>query len=304
MRRVPAPVLVASTVVLWAAAFPAIRVALESASPVALSFWRLAIAAVVLLIAARATKARVPERRDLPQIALCGATGMAAYQLLLNVGERTVPAGTASLIVATAPVYSLIVASHVLGERIPGRRWAGLAIAMGGSGAVALTAGGRLSLQGAAIAVVAAAVVQGLYHAAQRPLLDRYTALEVATYAMVAGAVMLVPTIPWALRSATHTTARSWMAIGLLALGPSALGFVTWAGAVARLQVSRPALALYAVPVVAIGVAWLWLGERPKALTVAAGLLALVGVAIGTLRSSSTPPATALMPADRVAVAR
>ena len=283
MNRVPASVLVATTVVLWATAFPAIRVALESTSPLALSFCRLFIAAIVLLAAGVVTKARVPARSDLPQIALCGATGMAAYQLLLNVGERTVPAGTASVIVATAPVYSLIVASRLLGERIPNRRWVGLSVAVLGSAAVALTAGGAFSMHGAAIAVVAAAIVQGLYHAAQRPLLSRYTALEVATYAMTAGAMMLVPTLPWVLGSAREISARSWMAIGFLALGPSALGFVTWAGAVGRLQVSRPAIALYAVPVVAVVVAWAWIGERPKLPTLLAGGVALIGVAIGTL---------------------
>lgn len=287
VKRIPAPLLVATTVVLWAAAFPAIRVALESMTPVSLSFWRLAFASAILLVIARMTGCRLPERRDVPQIALCGATGMASYQLLLNIGERTVPAGTASLLIATAPVYSLFIASRLLGERIPGRRWFGLTIAMAGSCAVALSVNGHVSFQSAGFVVLAAALVQGLYHAAQKPLLGRYNALEVATYAMTAGAIMLLPTLPWALRSASHTSARSWSSVALLAIGPSALGFVTWAAAVARMQVSRPALALYAVPVVAIGVSWAWLGEQPKLITVAAGGIALVGVAIGTLRTST-----------------
>ena len=262
--------LVIVTVVLWAVAFPAIRVALETTSAVSLSFWRLAGATLCLLIAARIMRSRPPSRRDLPQIALCGATGMAAYQLLLNLGERSVPAGTASLIVATAPIYSVLIASRVLGERIPGRRWLGLAIALAGSGAVALSADGTLSFSRAAVAVLGAAMVQGLYHAAQRPLLVRYTALEVATYAMAAGTIMLLPTLPWAVQSAADTSVRSWSA-----------------------------LALYAVPVVAIGVAWAWLGEQPALVTVVAGAVALVGVAVGS--SSGGRRVEHLADADRVA---
>lgn len=275
--------LVATTVVLWAAAFPAIRIGLETMSPVALSFVRLIIASAVLCIAARLVGARLPRRVDLGQIALCGATGMAAYQLLLNIGESHVAAGTASVIIATAPLYSLIIASALLGERLPLRRWIGLGIAMTGSCAVAVAANGHLSFQPAAIAVIAAALVQGLYHAAQRPLLARYSALETATYAMVAGTVMLVPTLPWVLPSAIGASPRSWLAVVALACGPSALGFVTWAAAVARMEVSRPALALYAVPVVAVFVSWAWLGEEPGIVTVVAGGVALVGVAVGTL---------------------
>ncbi|MCU1393844.1 MAG: family transporter [Ilumatobacteraceae bacterium] len=131
--------------------------------------------------------------------------------------------------------------------------------------------------------------MQGIYHAAQRPLLDRYTPLETATYAMVAGTAMLLPTLPWTLPSVGAISARSWIATAALAVGPSALGFVTWAAAVGRMQVSRPALALYAVPVVAIGVSWVWLGERPRVLTVVAGGVALIGVAVGTLGRRAAP---------------
>ena len=56
---------------------------------------------------------------DLPLIALCGLAGMTGYQLLLNAGERVVPAGTASLLVATAPVYASLLAVAFLGEQRP-----------------------------------------------------------------------------------------------------------------------------------------------------------------------------------------
>nr|WP_297545158.1 EamA family transporter [Amycolatopsis sp.] len=63
---------------------------------------RLAVASLVLVPVAPVLKARLPRRRDLPLIALCGLTGMSAYQLLLNRGEVHVLAGTASVLLATA----------------------------------------------------------------------------------------------------------------------------------------------------------------------------------------------------------
>jgi drug/metabolite transporter (DMT)-like permease len=295
VRRMPAlppSLLVAITVVLWASAFPAIRVALESFSPVSLSLARVGGAAVVLLIVAPFAGVRRPERCDMPSILLCGATGMAAYQLLLNAGEQTVTAGTASLLISTAPVFSLVISSRVLGERIPGRRWFGLAVALAGSAIVALSAGDGLALRPGAIAVIGAAAVQGTYHVAQRPLLARHTPMEVATYGMVAGALMLLPAIPATVRDVGSASPGSLRAVALLAVGPSAIGFVTWAAAVARLHVSRPALALYAVPVVAIAVSFVWLDERPRALGLIGGAVSLVGVAVGTLLGSgrSTRP--------------
>jgi drug/metabolite transporter (DMT)-like permease len=293
VKRIPAPLLVAVTVVLWAVAFPAIRVALESFGPVSLSFARIAVAAIVLLAVAPFAGVRLPQRRELWPILLCAATGMAAYQLLLNLGERSVPAGTASLLIASAPVYSLVISSRVLRESIPGRRWAGLAVALAGSVVVALAGGGaahRLSLSGGALVVIAAAVVQGVYHVAQRPLLRTHSPIEVATYGMVAGMAMLLPAAPLAARDVVGGSARSLLAVAFLGIGPSAIGFVTWAAAVGRLHVSRPALALYVVPVVAIAVAYVWLGEVPSTVALVGGAISLCGVALGTITRRTARP--------------
>jgi drug/metabolite transporter (DMT)-like permease len=94
----------AVTVVTWASAFPAIRVAVEDLGAAGLSVARLVVATVALLAVAPRIGVRKPAVRDLPLITLCGATGMTAYQLLLNAGEEVVPAGTASLLIATAPI--------------------------------------------------------------------------------------------------------------------------------------------------------------------------------------------------------
>jgi drug/metabolite transporter (DMT)-like permease len=89
-------------VLLWASAFPAIAVADRGLGPAGLAVARLVIASAALALAALFLGVRRPRRRDLPLIALCGLAGMTGYQLLLNAGERVVPAGTASLLVATA----------------------------------------------------------------------------------------------------------------------------------------------------------------------------------------------------------
>jgi len=84
-------------VILWASAFPAIRVAAPALGAVGLSLSRLAVASAALLVLACWTRPRRPRLRDLPLIAAAGFSGIAAYQLLLNEAERSVPAGTASL---------------------------------------------------------------------------------------------------------------------------------------------------------------------------------------------------------------
>jgi hypothetical protein len=73
---------------------------------------------------------------------------------------------------------------------------------------------------------------------------------------------------------------ESLLAVAFLGAGASAAGFVTWAYACARVDVSVAAATLYAVPVVAFSVGWVWLGERPAAAALLGGAIALVGVAL------------------------
>ncbi|MGN6408956.1 MAG: DMT family transporter [Curtobacterium sp.] len=268
-----------AVVVLWASAFPAIRVASPELGPIGLSFVRLAVAAIVLLAGGALLRIRLPRARDLGWIVACGFTGMASYQVLLNWGELHVPAGTASIIVAAAPLVSVGVARVLFAERVSPLVGVGSVIALAGVVFVCLARSG-VSVSGAVWIVVAAMVVQGIYHPLQKPLLRRHTSFEVATYCMVAGGLMMLPLVPVDLDSLLRASAGAWTAAVYLGVFPSALGFVLWAYAVARVPVAVSTSLLYLVPPVAVLIAWMWLGEIPKVQELLGGIIVIVGVAV------------------------
>ena len=274
----------AATVLLWASAFAAIRAALEHFGAGHLSALRLAIAAVALGLVAALRGVGLPAARDLPAIAAVGFAGMTAYQLLLNGGERTVPAGTAALLINVSPVFTAVAASVLLDERMTRRRWAGVAVACTGASLIALAGRGGLALEEGALLVLGAAVAQAAFFVGQKPLLRRYGSLELTTWATALGALMTLPFAPGLPRVLASAPAEALIAALFLGLGASAIGFVTWAYACARVDVSVAATTLYSVPVVAFAVAWLWLGEAPTAMTLLGGAVALAGVALATRR--------------------
>lgn len=274
-----------TTVVLWASAFPAIRVAVSGLKVEGLSFWRLAFASAALAAVSPLLKVRRPHRRDLPMIALCGATGMSAYQLLLNWGEVHVAAGTASLLIATAPVFSVLLATAFLGERLSVTIVLGSVIAISGAAIIAYT-GGSAEFTTSALVILVAAIVQGVYHFATKPLLKHYTGLEVACYAMWAGTLFLLPLAPAAVRELARAPAAALGSAIYLGLLPSALGFVTWGYAVARYTIAQSTAALYLVPPAAITVAFVWLGETPTLVDLLGGLVSMAGVILINRRSS------------------
>jgi drug/metabolite transporter (DMT)-like permease len=264
-------------VVLWASAFPAIRVAAPAMGVIGLSFARLAVATLALLAMALIVRARLPRARDLGWIVGCGFFGMTAYQLLLNWGELFVPAGTASIIVAAAPLVSVAVARILFSERVSRITLVGSVVALAGVAFVCLARAG-VSLSAAVWIVVAAMVVQGIYHPLQRPLLARYTSVEVACYAMVAGTVMTLPLLPFHFDGLIGAGPSPWIAAVYLGLLPSAAGFVLWAYAVARMPVAVSTSMLYLVPPVAVVIAWVWLGELPVIAELLGGLVVIIGV--------------------------
>lgn len=272
---------IAVTVVLWGSAFPVIAVALRAFDPAQLSVLRLAVASAALAAAAPLLHLRRPAAGDLGRITLAGLTGMTLYQLLLNGGQRSVPAGTASLLVATAPIVTAVLAAAVLGERLRPLQWAGTAVAFTGAAVLALHDGlAGLEVDGAALAVLGAACCQAAFFVVQQPLLARRRPIEVTAYAMWAGTALALPFGGGALAAVTAAGPVELLAVAWLGIGASAVGFVAWAGALARMPVGSGANALYLVPCVALGSAWPLLGEVPAPAALAGGALCLAGVAL------------------------
>ncbi|MFE2565594.1 DMT family transporter [Streptomyces mirabilis] len=217
---------------------------------------------------------------------------MTAYQILLNWGEVHVEAGTASLLIAIAPVFSVLLGSLFLGERLTRDIVVGSVVALVGAAVVSL-AQGTSGFSVSALVILAAAVVQGVYHFASKPLLRHYTGLEVATYAMVAGMVFALPLIPATWHATVHAPASALASAAYLGLLPSALGFVIWAYAVARLPLAVSTAALYLVPPVALVVSFVWLAEVPRPIALAGGAISVAGVILISRHKQNHHPANA-----------
>ncbi|MGW2267735.1 DMT family transporter [Streptomyces koyangensis] len=296
----------AATVLLWATAFPAIRVALDGYGPAQLSFLRLAVASLALAAVAPLLGVRRPAGADLWRIAIAGGAGMSAYQLLLNWGEIHVPAGTASLIVAAVPAMSAVLAVCFLGERLTPAKAGGSLVALAGAALIAVS-GKESGYTVAAWAVLAAAFSQAVYHLTIKPLLQRYSGLEVAAYAMWAGTALLAPLAPGAVRATLDAPAGATAAVVFLGLLPSAAGFVIWGYAVARLSVTAATAALHLVPAVTLAVSYVWLGEQPRPVALLGGLITIAGLVLlnkrrgpakhlpGPVPITSRPPAPPLL---------
>jgi len=270
----------AVTVLFWSSAFVGIRAAGEDVSPGPLSLGRLVVAAAVLGLIVAARREALPPPRDLPRLVFCGVLWFGAYNVVLNAGEQRVDAGTAAL-VNVGPLLIAVLAGVLLGEGFPPALIAGCAVSLAGAIVIGLATSqhGVDAGWGAVLCLAAAGAYAGGV-IAQKPLLERTSALQITFLACAIGAIAC---LPYAAALAgeierAHASSVAW--IVYLGVFPTALGFTTWAYALKRTTAGRMGATTYLVPPLAVVMGWLLLSETPPALALAGGALCLGGVAI------------------------
>ena len=276
--------LIAFTVIAWASAFPAIRAGLVDYGPLELGAARFAVAALPAAIYLLVTRPKLPAAGELWRFAYGGIFFVAAYTLLLNIGELTVTAGAASFIINVAPIMAAILAMIFLHERLSLQAWLGTALSFAGIGLIAFGEGNGLELNLGALLILAAAFCAASATIIQKPLFARHHPLAVSAWNMVLGALCLAPGLPSALTQSAEASPAGLFSAVYLGVVPSLLAYGTWTLVLARMPASRAINFMFAVPPTATLMGFLLLGEVPTTLGVLGGLLALAGVVLVNLR--------------------
>ena len=304
MTRVPAAALAALVAIIWGLCFVLIQASLPSPAPLLLGALRALIGGGVLVIWVALLRwrsgtgrpaARVADTRakgsGLPSIPLLVALALANAAFALGamyLAAGRAEAAVASILAGGQPLVLAAAGWALYSERLSLRAVTGLAVAMGGVVLVATTSSGATSLDGVALALLAAAAPAAgtVLMRKLAPTID--VLLTTSAQFLVGGAILAgVSAVlePW--------SALSWspaMLIGLLVLGVlgTGLAYVAWFWLLDRVSLVRLGAALFLVPVTGV-VAAVLIGDRPAPVALVGIAAVLVGIGIVSLGGSSQP---------------
>ena len=278
---------------LFGASVVAVRIAVRDIPPLTLALLRFGQGALVLLAALalfRRDRLRI-EPRDLPYLGVLGAIFFAVFPTTFNMGMRYEAASRGALLLATMPLWTLVIARLVSGEQLTFRQMLGVFVSVAGVAIVIVqrraAGGGSIDIVRGDLLLMITALCGAIYNVSAKRMLRKYGGLTVTFYAMLIGSLLLTPALAVE-RSPSYAALSAdtiWIVVFLGVLG-GALAFSLWTSALRRLSPTQVAVYINLNPIAATLLAATVLHEQLSALFV----VGFLGVAAGLMIVNWSPP--------------
>ena len=268
----------AVTIVFWSLAYVLTRLTLQYFTPFSLGFLRYLAASCTVLLVLAWKQSKLPRLADLPWISAAGCVGFFLYMILFNLGQSTVTACTASVVIATVPVITALFARLFYRERLRAYQWAAMGVEFAGVLVLTLM-NGVLSVNLGVLWLLLAALCLSAYNILQRRLIRSYSPFQASAYSILAGTLLLAVFAPVSIREVQTAPAIQFLYIAALGIFPSAIAYIAWAKAFSLApQTSQVSNYMFVTPFLTSVFGFLLIGEVPDRATLFGGGIILLGV--------------------------
>ncbi|MDP9204880.1 MAG: DMT family transporter [Gemmatimonadota bacterium] len=261
-------ILLFTMAVIWGINFVVVKYATKVFNPVAFTGLRVGAAALFLLLLALARGRISLPRRDVMRLLMLGVLGNGLYQLFFVHGVARTRAGNAALIVAAAPAFIALFARVRGLERVKRLTLFGIALSVLGVGLViagsARRSNGEVTLLGSML-VFFGVICWSVYTIMLQPYSKRIDVIRLSAVTMVGGAVpLLIASSPALIATDWSAVGRGgWLALFYSSVISMGVAYFFWYRGLRVLGATRTAVYANLQPIIALAVAWAFLGEIP-----------------------------------------
>jgi drug/metabolite transporter (DMT)-like permease len=285
---------------LWAAQYPAYKIASDALPAATLNFWTFVFALGVLVPCRFALRRRIHPQpsvqtslpgRDVLRLVVLGLLGIVPPSVLLAWGIAKSSAANASILSLTIPVLMSALAVVMLHERLTWLRLVSLSAGLVGTLFLSSSDLKHFSLDPhmalGNVVIFLSGLGSAFYNAYGKHLLARFSELDLLVYSEgVACAACLLIALYFErgpLVDVTHYAPRVWAAIAVLGLIPWGLAMVLWLFMLTKLDLSQLSVSIYLLPVFGLALSVLSLHEHISVAQIFGSVLVLAGTATLTL---------------------
>jgi drug/metabolite transporter (DMT)-like permease len=273
---------------LFGASLVAVKVAVREIPPLSLAVLRFGQGAIVLFVCILIIR---PQLLDvggarLRFIALLGAIFFSLFPVSFNVGMQFTQASRGALMLATMPIWSVLLARPLAGERLTMRQILGVFLTFVGVALVLVERGLNLSGGGRALLgdglLLLTALFGALYGILAKRAVAETSPLTVVSYAMLFGTLALLPAalLEGLADEIGAIDGRLIALVLFLGIPGGAIAFSLWTAALAGLSPTQVAVYINLNPIVAAILGVLLLSEEPTQVFLIAFAVVLVGVVV------------------------
>lgn len=270
------------TVIIWGLSFLSIKIVVAIIAPMTLALIRFFIATILLFGIVLFKKENIKIAiKDIPIMVICGFVGITIYFYFENNGIKNLKASSASLIIATIPIFTIILDSIIYKSRITFLKVISILISFMGVYLLVIKASDSgINNPKGYVMMFLAVLSWVIYSIIIKPLFDKYSRLVIVFYHTLFGTILF---IPFSIFEKTNWNLIDInIILNLLYLGVfcSALAYLTYIYALEKLGISVSSLYLNIIPVVAVIASILILKESLSFIQMIGGIFIIISVYI------------------------
>lgn len=281
--------------IFWAGAFIAGKFSIGEFPVFSLVFFRFLIATIIIFMILIKTEENWKiNKQDLKTFLVLGVVGMVGYHVFFFLSLKYTTATNSSLIGATNPIVTTMLACIFLKDKITYKNILGILISL--FGVILITTNGNINVlfnmkfNIGDILMMVAVLCWATYGVLSKKVLEVYSPIKITSYAFLTCVIVLIPLVilekPWVY--IPNTTFNGWMSVIYMAIFPSVGGYLIQQMSIKKIGPTKTSLFINLVPVFSMILAFCILGESISIIKIIAGILIICGICTNLIVKKTT----------------